>query len=102
MTLEREQAVVNKLLMRSGRNEKEVVLDVTVEPDEATMIVSVIVALETVLQSILSIVTPVMTPQASLSGWCLPVATDVVTLHGYSRMSSSGNLPFRVVAQERC
>ena len=102
MTLEREQAVVNKLLMRSGRNEKEVVLDVTVEPDEATMIVSVIVALANVLQSILSIVTPVMTPQASLSGWCLPVATDVVILHGYSRMSSSGNLPFRVVAQERC
>ena len=62
MTLEREQAVVSKSLMPSERNERDVVLDVTVEPDNATMTVSVIAALENVLQSRLSIITPVMTP----------------------------------------
>ena len=39
VTLRRAEAVVNKSLMPSGGNDKELVLDVGVEPDEAAMTV---------------------------------------------------------------
>ena len=44
VTVEREEAMVNKSLMPSGDDDGEPVLDVAVERDEAAMIVSVEVA----------------------------------------------------------
>ena len=44
VAVERDEAVVNKLFMPSGGNDDELVIDVAVERDEAVMIVSAEVA----------------------------------------------------------